>query len=113
MAVWHEPEATGVCQLSSKVSIRKLFYDMFRGIDCAIEVGTGPVVDGKYSFKLNAIFDTDGDIDVREFLSASRQHTLTLYFTIASCYNNSLTPCHGKLPSGSFSFFVPNFCDRC
>lgn len=29
---------------------------------------TGPVVDGKYSFKLNAIFDTDGDIDVREFL---------------------------------------------
>lgn len=68
MAVWHELEATGVCQLSSKVSIRKLFYDMFRGIDCAIEVGTGPVVDGKYSFKLNARFDTDGDIDVREFL---------------------------------------------
>ena len=68
MAVWHEPEATGVCQLSSKVSIRKLFYDMFRGIDCAIEADTWPVVGGKYSFKLNAIFDTDGDIDVREFL---------------------------------------------
>ena len=30
--------------------------------------GTGPVVDGKYSLKLNDIFDTDGDIDVREFL---------------------------------------------
>lgn len=68
MAVWHELEATGVCQLSSKVSIRKLFYDMTRGIDCAIEVSTGPVVDGKYSFKLNARFDTDSDVDVREFL---------------------------------------------
>lgn len=68
MAVWYEPEATGVCQLSSKVSIRKLFYDMFRGTDCAVEADTWPVVDGKYSFKLNAIFDTDGDIDVRDFL---------------------------------------------
>ena len=33
-----------------------------------VAVDTGHVVDGKYSFKLNAIFDTDGDIDVREFL---------------------------------------------
>ena len=73
MAVWHELEATGVCQLSSKASIRKLFYDMFRGIDCAIEVGTGPVVGGKYSFKLNARFDTDGDIDVREFLKRTKE----------------------------------------
>lgn len=68
MAVWHELEATGVCQLSSKVSIRKLFYDMFRGVDCVAAVDTGPVVDGKYSFKLHARFNADGDIDVREFL---------------------------------------------
>lgn len=68
MSVWHELEATGVCKLSSKVSIRKLFYEMFRGTDCVLEVCTGRVVDGKYSFKLNARFDTDGDIDVREFL---------------------------------------------
>lgn len=68
MAVWHELEATGVCQLSSKVSIRKFFYEMFRGIECVVAVDTGPVVDGKYSFKLNARFDTGGDIAVREFL---------------------------------------------
>ena len=68
MSVWHELEATGVCQLSSKVSIRKLFNEMFRGLDCVVAVDTGPVVDGKYSFKLNARFDDDGDIDVREFL---------------------------------------------
>ena len=68
MAVLHELEATGVCQLSSKVSIRKLFYEMFRGLDCVVAVDTGPVVDGKYSFKLDAIFDTDGVIDVRGFL---------------------------------------------
>ena len=68
MSVWHELEATGVCQLASKVSIRKLFYEMFRGLDCVVAVDTGPVVDGKYSFKLNARFDADGGIDVRDFL---------------------------------------------
>lgn len=68
MSVWHELEAEGVCQLASKVSIRKLFYEMFSGLDCVVAVETGRVVDGKYSFKLNARFDTDGDIDVREFL---------------------------------------------
>lgn len=68
MAVRRELESTGVCQLPSKVSIRKLLYDMFRGVDCAIEVSTGPVVDGKYSFKLNARLDTDSDIDILEFL---------------------------------------------
>ena len=68
MSVWHELEAEGVCQLASKVSIRKLFYEMTRGIDCAIEVSTGPVVDGKYSFKLHAMFEADSDVDVREFL---------------------------------------------
>ena len=68
MFVRHELEAIGVCQSSSKVSIRRLFYEMFRGLDCVVAVDTGHVVDGKSSFKLNAIFDTDGDIDVREFI---------------------------------------------
>ena len=40
-----------------------------------VAVDTGPVVDGKYSFKLNARFDDDWDIDVRGFFKAHQGDT--------------------------------------